>query len=274
MLSAVKIFLVFILLPGVAQAAPKADLWPYWERHETSNVVRVDHSPWNRFLEAYLVTDHPSGISLVRYSAVSGADRQALDGYLSTLQKTTVTALDRAEQKAFWINLYNALTVRLILAHYPVKSIRDIDISPGWFQNGPWDARVARIEGREITLNDIEHRILRPIWIDPRVHYAVNCASLGCPNLQAVAFTSKNTEELLEEAARQYVNHPRGADIRGENLILSSIFDWFQADFGNSEKGVLSHLKRYAEPSLKLQLESFDGSIRYEYDWRLNNIER
>jgi hypothetical protein len=190
------------------------------------------------------------------------------------LQKTTVASLDRPEQKAFWINLYNALTVRLILAHYPVRSIRDIDISPGWFQNGPWDARVARVEEMEITLNDIEHRILRPIWKDPRVHYAVNCASLGCPNLQAIAFTAKNTEELLEKAARQYINHPRGADIRGEKLILSSIFDWFQADFGNSEKGVLNHLQRYADPSLKLQLESFEGAIRYEYDWRLNNIEK
>ena len=88
------------------------------------------------------------------------------------------------EQRAFWINLYHALTVRVILSHYPVSGIREIDISPGLFARGPWDRKLIPVEGVELTLNDIEHRILRPIWRDPRVHYALNCASLGCPDLR------------------------------------------------------------------------------------------
>ena len=272
MRSAAKVFLILMLWTGLAQAAPRADLWPYWDKHDESSTARVDHSAWDRFLKSYVVTGDPSGIYLVRYAAVSDADRQALDDYLSGLQKTVVTSLSRAEQKALWINLYNALTVRVILTHYPVKSIRDIDISSGWFQNGPWDAKLVRIEGHELTLNDIEHRILRPIWKDPRVHYAVNCASLGCPNLQPSAFSAKNSEELLEKGARQYINHPRGAHLRDGKMVLSSIYDWFQKDFGKGEKEVLNHLRGFAEPDLESQLKNFDGSIRYKYDWRLNGF--
>lgn len=266
----IKLLILTLFWAGAVQAAPKALSWPYWEGHDEASAIRVDHGAWDRFLKIYVVTEDPSGINLVRYAAVSETDRQTLDGYLSDIQNTIVTSLNRAEQKALWINLYNALTVRVILTHFPVKSIRNIDISPGWFRNGPWDAKLARIEGKELTLNDIEHRILRPIWKDPRVHYAVNCASLGCPNLQPVAFTSRNIEELLERGARQYVNHSRGAHFSDVKLVLSSIYDWFQTDFGKNEKEVVNHLRRFAEPLLQRQLENFDGSVRYEYDWRLN----
>ena len=116
----------------------------------------------------------------------------------------------------------------------------------------------------------MEHRILRPIWKDPRVHYAVNCASIGCPNLQDRAYTSKNTEVLLEKGAREYINHPRGAAFEGKKLVLSDIYDWFQEDFGGSDQGVLRHLRRYAAPDLAGKLESFSGRIDYQYDWSLN----
>ena len=103
----------------------------------------------------------------------------------------------RDEQLAYWINLYNALTVKVILDHYPVKSILDIDISPGWFSIGPWGKKLVAVEGVEISLDDIEHRILRPIWRDPRIHYALNCAAVGCPNLLREAFTGATAEVLL-----------------------------------------------------------------------------
>jgi hypothetical protein len=253
-----------------ALAAPRADLWPRWDKHDPGSTVTVDHSAWDRFLKTYLVTDHPSGIHLLRYGAVTPADRQALTEYLDLLQGVPVSDLDRAEQRAYWINLYNALTVKVILDHYPVSSIRAVDISPGWFSRGPWDAKLVRIEGEKISLNDIEHRILRPIWRDPRLHYAVNCASIGCPNLQPQAFTAGNTEDLLEKGAREYVNHPRGASKEGNRLVLSSIYDWFQEDFGGSEEGVKEHLSRFADASLSRELEGFRGKISYRYDWSLN----
>jgi hypothetical protein len=193
-----------------------------------------------------------------------------LDGYLASLQGTAVSRLSRPEQKAYWINLYNALTVKTILDHYPVKSIRDIDISPGWFSDGPWDAKLLTIEGEEVSLNDIEHRILRPIWQDNRVHYAVNCASLGCPNLQAQPFTANNMEDLLDQAARDYINHPRGMKVAGDKAILSSIYDWFQVDFGGNEEGVRQHLLKYAGPERTAYLKTGKVRFSYDYDWTLN----
>lgn len=251
-------------------AAPKAELWPRWQTNNPQSRVHVDHSAWDSFLKTYLVTNHPSGVSRMRYSAVTKKDRKALDGYLELMKGVHISELGRAEQKAYWTNLYNALTVRVILDHYPVKSIRDIDISPGLFSDGPWGAKLVTVEGEKVSLDDIEHRILRPIWKDNRVHYAVNCASIGCPNLQPEAFTADNTERLLEKGAREYVNHPRGAKVEGNSLTVSSIYDWFQPDFGGSGDGVIKHLLKYADGPLADKLNGFNGGMSYDYDWRLN----
>ncbi len=167
-----------------------------------------------------------------------------------------MSALRRPEQLAYWINLYNALTVQVVLDHYPVASIHDIAISPGLLAIGPWDKPLIEIEGAAVSLNDIEHRILRPIWRDPRIHYAVNCASIGCPDLQARAFTAETAEALLEAAARAYVNHPRGARVEAGELTVSSIYAWYREDFGGTEAGVIAHLKRYAAPELAKALET------------------
>ncbi|MEJ2698638.1 MAG: DUF547 domain-containing protein [Desulfuromonadales bacterium] len=269
------IFLSSVMLLSTAGnsvlfAAPGADLWPRWEAHDPASTVKVDHSAWGTFLGKYLITSRPSGINCLRYGAVTPADLRVLAEYLDSLQEVEVSDLNRAEQKAFWINLYNALTVKVVLDHYPVVSIRDIDISPGWFSNGPWDAKLLTIEGQTVSLNDIEHRILRPIWHDNRVHYAVNCASLGCPNLQPEPFTAENCERLLERGARGYVNHPRGARIEGGRLTVSSIYDWFQVDFGGSEQNVIEHLRRFAESPLQEKLKGVGGIDGYSYDWSLN----
>jgi hypothetical protein len=206
----------------------------------------------------------------LRYGDVTPEDRRRLEAYLDELESVAVSGLNRDEQEAYWINLYNALTVKVILDHYPVSSITKIDLSSGLFSRGPWDAKLVEIEGESVSLNDVEHRILRPIWKDPRIHYAVNCASLGCPNLQSRVYTSSNLEELLEKGAREYVNHPRGASFEGRRLVLSSIYDWFQEDFGGTEDGVLRHLRRYADPELNGKLANYSGRISYEYDWSLN----
>ncbi len=256
---------------GDGRAAPKSDLWPRWEKHDPASTVVVDHSPWDRFLDAYLVSDDSSGIHLLRYGKALEEGKAALDAYVGALEGTAVSLLGRAEQKAYWINLYNALTVKTVLEHYPVSSIREIRISPGLFSSGPWDKKLLTVEGVEVSLNDIEHRILRPIWQDNRVHYAVNCASLGCPNLQPAAFTSGNTEELLERGARAYINHPRGARFDGKKLVVSSIYRWFESDFGGSRRGVIDHLRRYARGDLLRRLEAYRGSFRHDYDWDLND---
>ena len=254
---------------GTLQAAPKADLWTYWEQHRPDSQQRVDHSAWDRLLKRYVVQGD-TGVNLVRYSQVSHQDKAKLDGYLQRLQQVEVRSLRRGEQLAYWINLYNALTVQLVLEHYPVDSIKDIDISPGLFSVGPWDKKLVNVEGKKLSLNDIEHRILRPIWEDPRIHYAVNCASLGCPNLQREAFTAENAEELMEKGAREYINHPRGAELIDSELVASSIYDWFQEDFGGTEAGVIDHLMGYASQELLSRLREARGIDEYRYDWSLN----
>jgi len=183
---------------------------------------------------------------------------------------------------AYWINLYNALTVQIVLTHYPVDSIRDIDIAPdvisGWFSDGPWGAKLLTVEEEQMSLDDIEHRILRPIWQDNRIHYAINCASLGCPNLAPVAYTSTNLEQLLDQGAREYINHPRGVLFKHGKLSVSSIYLWFSEDFGGDQAGILQHLRRYASGPLADTLRVYHGGltslghtrIHHHYDWRLN----
>lgn len=252
-------------------AAPKSELWEKWAAHDAQSTVVVDHSNWDRFLKTY-VKDDPSGLNKVDYAGVSVADKKTLDDYVKTLAATSVLKLSRAQQQSYWINLYNALTVKVVLDHFPVKSIRDIDISPGLFSSGPWGKKLIEIAGEQVSLDDIEHRILRPIWKDPRIHYAVNCASVGCPDLSAQAYTAENTDMMLSANAVAYINSPRGVRVSGSDVIVSSIYDWFQADFDGTEKGVIAHLLPYATGDRKMALEKVSGISDYDYDWTLNGL--
>ena len=205
----------------------------------------------------------------VDYAAAKG-DHAALEGYVAQLEATDPTQLSRDAAMAYWINLYNAKTVDIILDNYPVASIRDI--GGGLFSRGPWDDEVVTVAGQRLSLNDIEHGILRPVWGDPRIHYAVNCASIGCPDLAAQPYTAANLQGMLDQAARAYVNHPRGARVDGGRLTVSSIYEWYQSDFGASDQGVIAHLRQYAEPGLAGQLASVSSVYDDAYDWSLNDV--
>lgn len=252
-------------------AAPRADLWERWTAHDPSAVTTIDHNPWDRFLKTY-VSAFPDGVNRVAYARVSDTDRKRLDRYIDDLTVLPISAYSRDEQRAYWINLYNALTVQLILDHYPVKSIRRI--KPNVFSFGPWRKKLITVEGERLSLDDIEHRILRPIWRDPRLHYAVNCASIGCPNLGTEAYTASNADTLLDRGAQTYVNNARGAEFRNGRLIVSSIYKWFQEDFGDSDEGVIEHLQRYAEPTLAARLNGTKKISGDRYNWALNDVSR
>jgi hypothetical protein len=249
--------------------APKADLWQRWTRRDDRSSRSVDHALWDEFLTRFrrLSAD---GIAQVDYRNVGQTDKARLDDYLILLRDTAVGGLSRAEQLAYWINLYNALTVRIVLDRYPVASIRDVTFG-GLFAQGPWDRKLFRVEGEALSLNDIEHRILRPIWRDPRIHYVVNCASVGCPNLGQRAFVANRAETMLEEAARDYVNHERGVRPVADGLVVSKIYGWFIDDFGGSEAAVIDHLRRHAGPGLRTRINANARIVDYDYDWRLND---
>ncbi len=250
--------------------ADSADAWERWSAHDPESSVVIDHSAWDELLDAYVVAS-PDGVHRVRYAAWQRTGRGPLERYLERLEEVAVSELRREEQFALWVNLYNALTVRVVLDHYPVDSIRDIDLT--WFRDGPWSRKLARIAGEELSLDDIEHRILRPLWRDPRVHYAVNCASLGCPNLQREAFRGDLLDDQLERAAREFVSHPRGLhlDEEREELVASKIYRWFDSDFGETEEALRRHLLRYVAPELAEVLRAKKPIDRYRYDWSLND---
>jgi hypothetical protein len=254
-------------------AAKGPELTVSWGEHDDTNTDAIDHSEWQAILDGYLRTDDPSGIHLFDYGGLkaNAADRGRLQGYLAHLGAVDPRLYSRDEQMAYWINFYNALTVETVVEGHPVGSIKNIHdgIVP---LSGPWGDKRATVAGQRLSLDNMEHDILRALWRDPRIHYAVNCASLGCPNLAPQVFTAASLEEMMDAAARGYVNHPRGVELMDEMFgVVSSIYTWFQEDFGGSEAGVVEHLLRHAEPELAEQLKGFEGGFDYEYDWDLND---
>lgn len=243
-----------------------------WDKYDPANTATIDHDDWQAVLDAYLITDDPSGVHLFDYRALqaNAADRQRLNGYLDYLQELDPRQYARDVQMGYWINLYNAVTVRVVVDAYPVESI--LQIHKGETpDSGPWKDIYAMVAGNPLTLDNIEHDILRPIWQDNRIHYAVNCAAMGCPNLASKAFSADNLERLLDQCATDFVNHPRGVEFLDEAFgVTSSIYFWYIEDFNNSESGILEHLLEYAEGDLAEQLTTFDGSLDHEYDWSLN----
>lgn len=263
--------IAFVFISVTAAAAPKAELWQRWTAHNATATTTIDHAIWDRLVRTY-VSSFPDGVNRVAYASVTGTDRKLLEGYIDTLMAIPISAYNRGEQRAYWINLYNAVTVKVVLDHYPVKSIRQI--KPHVFSIGPWRKKRITVEGAQLSLDDIEHRILRPIWRDPRLHYALNCASIGCPNLLKQAFTAANSETLLTQAAHAYINNARGAELRNGRLVVSSIYKWYKEDFGGTDQGVIYHLRRYAEPALSTRLRDIKRIAGDHYDWTLNDAAR
>lgn len=270
-MTLIRPFAVFAFLLFLTPARAD-DLDQYFSTHNPSATMTVDHSVWERILSTYVVAA-PDRVNRFAYGRVSSSDKAALKTYLAALQGVKVTALKADEQRAFWINLYNALTIDVVLDHYPVKSIKDISLGGGFFASGPWKKALVTVEGKALSLDNIEHDILRKVWRDPRVHYAVNCASMSCPNLMAKAFTAANLDRMLTQGARDYINHPRGVRVDNGKVYLSQIFEWYRKDFGVSEADVLTHVAGYAEPGLKAQLRGVTRVADYSYDWSLNEAK-
>ena len=250
-----------------AKFVPASDPWERWRAHDESSSATIDHAAWDRFLAKHVAPDE-TGLNRVAYGQIPAADKDALGQYIRDLEAVEISRYRRSEQFAYWVNLYNAVTVRTVLENYPVESIRDIN--DGLLSPGPWDRALVRIEGEPVSLNDIESRILRPLWQDPRIHYVVNCASVGCPNLDKTAYRADDLEARLERAARAYINNPRGVRVADGELVVSSIYAWFEDDFGGTQAAVLMHLGSYAAPELKRALARFEDIDGYEYDWALN----
>ncbi len=225
------------------------------------------------------VSASPDGIHRVDYRrwSASGTDREGLKAYIREMEMRRPSTLARPDLFAFWCNIYNAVTVQIVLDNYPIASIRDVK-SDGLLDPkayfGPWRTKRLKVEGRDYSLDDIEHVAMRPVFNDARVHYAVNCASLGCPNLQPQAWSAATLETDLDAAARQFVNHPRGiVSVGPGKLKVSSIYKWFKADF-DVDGGVLAHARKFADPKLAAAIDGGAQITEDAYDWSLNEISR
>ena len=265
--------IVVVLTPLCHLSAAQPEPWLYWVQHDPNSSVQVSHSIWQTLLSQH-VTANEDGINRVSYAEFNEANKAQLREYLTQLGQVKPTALSRGQQLAYWINLYNAQTVQVVLDHPSKRSIRSMG---PLFAFGPWDEPYLTIEGKKVTLNDIEHRILRPIWRDHRLHFALNCASIGCPNLSLRAYAPDTVEDQLTQAESAFLQHSRAITINDkDSLVLSSLFDWYQTDFAENESQLLAYLARHRADLAWLlagteRSESID--IDYVYDWDLNTTK-
>ena len=240
------IILVYCLMvPGLSAGAPT-----------------VDNTIWAELLQRH-VTD-----KRVDYDGFK-QDEAELDQYLAILSSIDPTALSRNHQFAFYINAYNAFTIKLILTRYPgINSIKET----GSFFSNPWSKKFIPLNGFTVNLDHIEHDILRPRFKDARVHFAINCAARSCPPLLNVPYEGSTLETQLDEQTKKFINTPANTFLKGSTLFVSRIFKWFAGDFSGSPLGFI---RQHARGRLKKDLEKAAGSneitLQYlHYDWTLN----
>ncbi len=239
---------------------------------KTTDSLVLNLKPWQNFLTKYIDTLQPDGLNRLNYKAVTKEDQKSLQGFLLQAQKLNLSKLPADAQRAAWINIYNVQTVVLVLDHFPIKSIRDIQKTDAAGKNlSAWDIPLLNIEGQSLSLNNIESDILRKKWKDARIHFALNCASIGCPNLSAKVFTAENLNAQLESGARKFLNSKRAQNFSNGKLTLSSLFDWYKADFGGTDPAVLTFIAKFVSKENAALLQAYTGKIEYQYDWNLNS---
>ena len=219
---------------------------------QTTKLPGFSHEIWDQLLGKYV-----SASGKVNYKGLL-QEKSKLEEYLNLLSANTPQpAWKREKVMAWWINVYNAFTIKLILEHYPVKSIKDID--------KPWDTPFIKLGGKTYTLNQVEHEMLRARYKDPRIHFAVNCASFSCPSLPTQAFTEANLNQMLEKYTRAFINDSRHNSLSSQKAEVSSLFDWYKEDF-TKQGTVIDFINKYTQTKLDAS-----AKITYKtYNWSLN----
>jgi hypothetical protein len=271
------VLLAALLTPLLAGCAPVSSPGPSSPTQAKQGSGTFDHSAYDALLKKHVQDDR------VDYAALK-ADRATLDAYVDRLAKLPREEYDRLtrdEQMAFWINAYNAITLKVVVDAYPIKgsalslhprnSIRQID--------DVWD-RKHEVSSRDLSLNEIEKEVLLKEWKDPRLHAAVNCASVSCPPLRAEAFTGARVNEQLDDQTRKWVidGTRNQVDPKAKKVKVSKVFDWYRGDFGGkeNERGILDFLARHGPGEWKPSLDAFDpDDVDFlDYDWSLNDVGR
>ncbi|MEM6345598.1 MAG: DUF547 domain-containing protein [Bacteroidota bacterium] len=224
----------------------------------------VSHDVWDQLLKKHLVAGNVDYKGFLQ-------DRDRLQMYLDLLAQNPPNPRHWSvpERLAYWINAYNAFTVALVLQYYPLDSIKKL--GPRLqvpFINSAWDLRFFEIGGIKMTLNIIEHQILRRHFEEPRIHFAINCASFSCPRLRDEAYLGDEMERQLEEQAYEFVNDPHKNRISASAAKLSQIFQWYEKDFVKKHS-LREYINQYAQQAYKT-----DSPQTYiPYDWSLNEVK-
>ncbi len=225
----------------------------------------IDHSEWTALVKKYVDAD-----GLVDYKGFM-TEKDALQKYLDKLSANAPAKKWSDNDKiAYWLNAYNAFTVKYILDNYPVKSIKDLGAdNPIMFVNTAWDKKFFEIEGRKTSLNNIEQRILRQNFKEPRIHFALNCASMSCPKLRKEAYEGSKLDAQLTEQTKEFLNDENRNQLKAKDQKVSAIFDFYTKDFtGWSGKSLVDYINTYAATKLK---PDAGQKVQYmNYDWSLN----
>jgi hypothetical protein len=245
--------------PKAAKAVPIGQTVPATPVAQTAAPVvtsKLTGGPVSHLALDSLLQKHVNSAGTVNYKGLKN-DKVALDAYCQLLSDNPVQDdWSRETKMAYWINAYNAFTLKLIVDNYPTKSILNFD------GGKTWDVRRIRLGDKKYSLNNLENDILRPQFKDPRIHFAINCAAKSCPPLWNHAYSAENLESTLETRARAFINNPDYNTLSAKSAQVSKIFDWYGVDFG----GLRVFLNKYADKAL-----DSNAAIRFnEYDWNLN----
>ena len=227
-----------------------------------------DHGAFDALLHKHVVN------GMVNYDAFKAAPE--FPAYLKALATTDPATMPRDEQLAFWINAYNAYTIQLIVSHNETESIRNVNKTLFLKLKGPWAEPLAKVGGKDYTLDDIEHKIIRPTYKEPRIHFALVCAAMGCPPLRSEAYTGARLNAQLDDQGVQFIlKSPikNRVDVASRTLYHSMIFGYYKEDFGGTIEGSAKFMaKWFAEGPEKQLLMSGDfKAVQTDYDWTLNS---
>jgi len=214
---------------------------------------KVDYSIWEMMLKVYI--DDKGNVDYAKFKK----NEKIFNNFLSELTNTRIdNSWIDSEKISFWINVYNAYTIKLILDNYPVKSIKEI--------KKPWTKKFFMVNGEYLSLGDVEHQILRKQFNEPRIHFAINCASKSCPRIVQIPYTAKNLDKLLERQTKEYINDPTLNNVNYNSYQLSKLFSWFSKDFRGAEGSVKNFINKYSEIAIRTQ----KNNGFKEYNWELN----
>ena len=254
------IFLVSF--PDLSQANGKG-------RESLTKTAGFDHShaEWDAVLKKYV---RHTGVD---YAGIKATGTPSLERYLKSLEAVAegqYRAFSQKQQLAFLINAYNAYTIRVVIEHYPIKSIRNIGPKDGSVWKKPL-VSLHRIWGKSLSLNTLENGIIRKKFSEPRIHFALNCAAKGCPSLRGDAYTAKGLERQLASQTRNFIRQSSRYDPAKNTLFLSEIFKWYEEDFSKTKPSVAAYAAQYLTSEVQSAVSG--GGIRVEYlpyDWSLN----